>query len=365
MAQRDTSEFLLTAHAGLHMLCHAARDPVAVIVPPRGTIVEVNGAFRRLFDIPDPLPPDLELVDLGDLALARALSRWDGARPRLVTKLAVKGVDGRARLLALPATRPLQAFFHFMPRRPRRHGPPERLQQLLDERLAQIRNFERLRSLGEIAAVIVHELRTPLTSVRVAVEGARRSPAVDPSVPKKLDAAIEQIERLDRLLNGIRNFSRPYTLSPRPIDVRETISAALRAVEGHLQGPQTTVTVEVKPDPLTIVADPERLVEALQNVIVNAIESMSEGGTVSITAAPSRGRGGWIDLRVVDQGAGFSPTAMERIFEPFFTTKVAGTGLGLPIVRKIVELHGGFVSLKSAEGRGTVVLVELPSGTKE
>ncbi len=362
MAGRDPSGGnLLTAHAGLHMLCHAARDPVAVISIPRGAVLEVNRAYRRMFAVPDPLPLDLTVVDLAP-RLARVLRDWDADRPRLVSRISLRGIDGAVRLLALPSTFPVQAFFHFMPRRRPRGANPERLKELLDERLEQIRSFERLRSIGEIAAVIVHELRSPLTSIRVAVESARRSAALDPSLRGRLDAALEQVERLDRLLSGIRNFTRPYTLAPRRIDVRETIATALRAVEGQLQGPQTTVTVEVRPDPLSMVADPERLEEALQNVVVNAVEAMPEGGLISIAAAPSRRRRGWIEIRVTDRGPGLAPELMPKIFQPFVTTKPSGTGLGLSIVKKIVEQHGGFVSLKSGEGKGTLVVLELPAG---
>lgn len=358
MANRETSEFLYTAHAGLHMLCHAARDPVAVVSLPAGELIDVNRAFQRLLDVPEPLPPDLTLTRYAPIA--SVLRRWDGSRPRLISRITLGGIVGRARLLALPAVEPPQAFFHFMPRRSKR-ARPERLQALLDERLEQIRNYERLRSLGEIASVVVHELKTPLSSIRLAVETVRRAAGLDPSSQRRLDVAIEQTARLDRLLSSIRNFSRPHTLELRPLDVRSLVSSALQAVEGSLQGPATTVTVEVKPDPLPLMGDSDRLVEALQNVIVNAIESMPNGGTVAIIAAPGSRRG-WIDIRVTDQGPGVAAAVQERLFQPFFTTKPAGTGLGLSIVRRIVELHGGFVSLQGAEGRGTTVLIELPSG---
>jgi signal transduction histidine kinase len=177
--------------------------------------------------------------------------------------------------------------------------------------------------------------------------------------------ALEQVDRLDRLLRSIRNFAHPHRLLFQEMDVRETCAAALRAVEASLQGPKTTVVVGVRPDPLRIVADPERLSEAIQNIVVNAVEAMPEGGTISIQAAPSRQRPGWVDIRVIDSGQGVPPELMSRIFQPFLTTKRTGTGLGLPIVKKIAELHGGFVSLKSVQGKGTTVLLELPAAQPE
>ena len=170
MYERDEpSENLLSVHGGLHMLCHALRDPVAVISLPHGAVLEVNRAFRRMFRVPTPLPIDFSIVNLTGPHFARVLRRWDGARPRLLQKLVLQDAEGQARLLPLPATFPLQAFFHFMPRRaPKRRQSAEQLQRLLEERLEQIRSFERLRSIGEIAAVIVHELRTQGTSWRGA-----------------------------------------------------------------------------------------------------------------------------------------------------------------------------------------------------
>lgn len=357
MERHSSDDALLTAHAGLQGLCHALEDPVAVVALPQGAVLEVNRAFRRAFGVPDPLPERYSLLDLSGPGLGRTLRTWDRTKPRVVPRAALKGVEGRLVLVPVPGASPPQAFVHFIPRG---GGPPDRLKELLDRRLEEIRNFERLRSLGEVAAVIVHELRTPLASIRFALEGARKE--LGPGTPprRRLDVALEQVERLDRLLSGIRHFSRPVVLAPRRIDVRDTISTALRGVEGMLQGPQTTVTVEVKPDPLSILADPERLVEALQNVVVNAIEAMPQGGLVSIAAAPSRRRRGGVEIRVTDRGPGIPAAAMEKLFHPFFTTKPGGTGLGLSIVKKVVDMHGGLVSVKTGEGKGTTVVLELP-----
>jgi signal transduction histidine kinase len=146
------------------------------------------------------------------------------------------------------------------------------------------------------------------------------------------------------------------------MDLRTTFSAALAAVEASLQGPRTTVAIEVRPEPLCIVADPEFIAEAVQNLIVNAVEAQPRGGAISLSAAPSRLRPGWVEIRVADRGAGIPPQLLDRVFQPFFTTKRTGTGLGLAIVKNLVELHGGFISLDSRQGRGTTVTIELPAG---
>jgi signal transduction histidine kinase len=231
----------------------------------------------------------------------------------------------------------------------------------VEDRLQQIGNLERLRALGETAAVIVHQIRTPLSSIQMGVDSVRSSTALDPSLKPRLDVALEQLGRLDRLLGDIRDFSRPRRLETRVVDLRSMFSAALDAVESSLQAPRTTVTVEVRPDPLRLVADPECLAEAIQNLIVNAVEARPEGGVIALSAQPSPIRRDWVEIRVADQGLGIPSSLLDRVFHPFFTTKRTGTGLGLSIVKNLVELHGGFVSLRSAEGRGTTVTIDLPS----
>jgi signal transduction histidine kinase len=353
---------LYTAHSGLHVLCHECHDPVAVISIPQGALLEVNDRFRKIFDVPEPLPLELTLQTFGGAALDRILRGWDGASQREIRKIAISGVTGRARLMPIPSTFPRQAFFHFMPSAPGVPADEGKLRDLLEDGLQQIRNFERLRSLGETAAVIVHEIRIPLSSILLGLESTRNSAVLDPSLRGRLDVALEQVARLDRLLGSIRDFAHPHRLKFSRIDVRKTISNALASVEASLRGPRTSVVLEVRPDPLTLHADPDRLAEAIQNLVVNAVEAMSEGGTIRIWATPSVSRRGWIEMRVSDEGTGIPLAHRNRIFQPFFTTKRHGIGLGLAIVKKIVELHGGFISLTGTPGKGTTVVLELPSG---
>jgi len=358
----DPGEGMLAAHTALHELCQGCRDPVALFTIPQGVLLDVNRSFRALFGVPDPLPPDLAIPSLGAPALRRVLRHWDGTEPRLIRRLVLGDLEGQGRLLPVPAAFPPQAFLQFTPHRDRSGVDEGTLKGLLEDRLQQISNLERLRALGETAAVIVHEIRVPLSSIHLGIESVRLSRALDPSLCSRLDVALEQLDRVDRLLGSIRNFARPRRPAPRPMDVRKTFSDALAAVEASLQGPRTTVAIEVRPEPLRIVADPEFIAEAVQNLIVNAVEAQPQGGAISLSATPSRLRQGWVEIRVVDQGSGIPPQLIDRVFQPFFTTKRTGTGLGLAIVKNLVELHGGFISLNSRQGRGTTVTIELPSG---
>jgi signal transduction histidine kinase len=334
----------------LHRRRRGSRDPVAVVALPRGAVLEVSQTFRKMFGLPDPLPPDLSIQSLSP-EIGSFLRGWDGAEPRAIRRMSVAGIAGRGRLFPIRAASTPQAMLQFTP-----DGPTE---------TKDAGHFERLRSLGETAAEIVHQIRIPLSSVQLGVESVRSSPALDPALAPRLDTAIEQLGRLDHLLGSLGNFTRPRRPSPRSMDVRKTLSDALDAVESALRGPRTTVTLQVRPDPLWIVADPGFIVEAVQNLVVNAVEARPQGGVIHLSATLSRSRPDWVQIRVVDQGPGIPSFLIDRVFQPFFTTKRAGTGLGLAIVKNLVELHGGTVSLQSEPGRGTTVQIDLPSGSQE
>lgn len=354
---------MLPREFGLHRLCHACGDPVAVLSVPQGALLDANRSFRELARIPDPLPPDLTIMSLSGPAVGRTLRSWSGTGSRVIRKAVLGGAQGQARLLAIPATFPVQAFFHFVPARSDSPLQQNKLQDLLDQRLQQIRTLERLGSLGELAAVMVHEFRTPLTSIRLGVEGARRSPLLAEGLRARLDLVLRQVDHLERLLQSIRRFMHPDRLAREWVDVRATISKALETAEAPLRGAAITVEVHVRPDPLRILGDPDTLTEAIQNLVVNAVEAMPQGGTIRILASPQPGNPGWMELAVSDDGIGIPADLLGRMFQPFFTTKRTGTGLGLSIVKKIAELHGGEVSLRSAVGKGTTVLLNLPLGS--
>jgi len=339
---------ILAAVSDLHRRRRGSRDPVAILALPEGAVLEVNPRFRKLFGVPDPLPRDLTIQSLASPELGQALQGWDGTDLLLLRRMSLGGIVGTGRLLPVPATFPPQALLQFSP------GD--------DAAARDDGHFGRLRALGETAAVIVHQIRIPLSTVQLGIESVRSSPALEASLSPRLELALEQLARLDRLLGSLGNFTRSRRPAPRSMEVRKTLTDALAAVESALRGPRTTVALTVRPDPLWIVADPEWIAEAIQNLIVNAVEARPEGGVIHLSATAPRTRPGRVEIRVVDQGPGIPPFLIDRVFQPFFTTKRTGTGLGLAIVKNLVELHGGTVSLESEPGRGTTVQIDLPTG---
>ncbi len=157
-------------------------------------------------------------------------------------------------------------------------------------------------------------------------------------------------------------FARPLELRMEPLDLADMLGRLLARWQPRLQ--QARVAVHTAFDPATprCEADPRTLEQVIVNVITNAVQAMGEGGTLSLTLAPSQGpQGRVVELRLADTGPGIPPEVLDRIFDPFFTTKKDGTGLGLAISRRILAAHKGGFQVESFADAGTVFTIRLPA----
>jgi signal transduction histidine kinase len=169
----------------------------------------------------------------------------------------------------------------------------------------------------------------------------------------------EEIARLSRLLTEFLELSRPRDVARTPVHLGELVGFVLdleREAAG-LRG--VSVVREVEDEGCVTVGDAAKLKQVVINIVVNALEAMRDGGTLTVGV---HGEGDRVVLDVKDTGPGIEAHLLENIFDPFFTTKEAGTGLGLSIVRKIVDQHAGDVRITSEPGQGTRVRVILPAG---
>jgi signal transduction histidine kinase len=177
----------------------------------------------------------------------------------------------------------------------------------------------------------------------------------------------EEADRLNRIVGDLLDFVRPYELVKKPIAVEPVVAgavdAATQAAVHHGVRVVTDVPKELPPFPL----DAHLLKQALVNLVVNAAQAMPRGGAVQVRAVmePGNGQGPWLCISVRDEGVGLTPRAAEKMFQPFFTTKATGTGLGLAVVKRIVDAHLGEISARPNEdGRGTTFTVRLPPSTE-
>jgi len=228
---------------------------------------------------------------------------------------------------------------------------------------AEMVKRERLAALGELAAIVAHEVRNPLGVIFNAVSSLRRAGVAEGDAGMLVDILAEESDRLNRIVGDLLDFSRPRALDLETCDVESLIEEALDVARASVSEHARAVTFEVELgeglQPLSV--DRRLFRQALVNVLLNALQAMPLGGTVTLrarveTGASARG----LLLEVCDHGAGIAPELRARIFEPFFTTKARGTGLGLAVVKRIVEDHRGEVFLDSRLGVGTTFTFRLP-----
>jgi signal transduction histidine kinase len=176
------------------------------------------------------------------------------------------------------------------------------------------------------------------------------------------DVISEEIGHIDTIVQNFLEFSRPPKLKMQPVSPSTVVDTAIQLLCYRLESYNVDATIHRDKKLPAIDADPDQLKEAIVNLIVNACEAMTGGGTIDIhervlAAAPNRQDA---EIRISDSGPGIAPAAVNKVFDPFFTTKEDGTGLGLSIVSRIIQEHGGRVGLYSEEGRGTTFTIVLP-----
>lgn len=227
---------------------------------------------------------------------------------------------------------------------------------------AELVRHERLAALGELAAVMAHEVRNPLGVIFNSLTTLKRIIRLEGDAEMLINIVGEEADRLNRIVGDLLDFVRPYELTKKPVAVETVVSSAVDAAAQALTQPNVRVVTELPRELPAYPADAHLLRQALVNLIVNAVQAMPRGGLVTVRAGTEpRGPMTWLRLDVCDQGVGLTPRAAERIFQPFFTTKATGTGLGLAVVKRIIDAHLGEVSATAnAGGEGTTFTIRLP-----
>ena len=233
-----------------------------------------------------------------------------------------------------------------------------RLRRALASSDAQLQRSRRLAALGEMAAGIAHEIRNPLTALNLYADllhGDLGADAAELASARSNAAKIAVAVRdLDAIVNDVLTFARE--LKPRPAPV--AVDALFRRVVESLLPAMAPCGVRISQRPapaLDVYADPDLLYRALVNLARNAADAMPDGGVVSLRAERADDH---VALVVRDAGPGIARRDIDRIFNPFFTTRATGTGLGLAIVHRIVDAHGGSITV--ANDRGAVFTLQLP-----
>ncbi len=228
----------------------------------------------------------------------------------------------------------------------------------LSEAEAAVRRSERLAALGQLSAGLAHELRNPLGTIRASAEMLARSVSQENEVAREVAGYISsEVDRTNSLVTRFLDFARPLQLRLERIDVSRAIDRAVDLIERDPAKFGVTIYRNYSPDLRPFPLDPEFMERVFYNLLLNAVQATAAGGAVTVKTRPVGEMG---EISVIDRGSGIDPKLIDTIFNPFVTTRPAGVGLGLAIVSKIVDEHGGKITVESEPGKGSVFRVHLP-----
>lgn len=223
---------------------------------------------------------------------------------------------------------------------------------------ASLRRSERLAALGQLTAGLAHELRNPLGTIRASAEMMTKSTAQNrPELMVEMaDYIRSEADRMNALVGHFLDFARPLRIHPSPSDFRAVVDNVFR--EQAVLSAERGISLEANGEaPLLFSFDADLMRLAISNLVQNAIQASRSGQRVILRYGQEQGQ---VKIVVADEGTGIDPEHLESIFNPFFTTKPQGIGLGLAIVAKIVDEHGGRVKAASRQGEGTTFEIHLP-----
>jgi two-component system sensor histidine kinase PilS (NtrC family) len=222
----------------------------------------------------------------------------------------------------------------------------------MEERL---RHADRLATLGRMSANIAHEIRNPLASLTGAIEVLAGDGASGEHRDRLATIVIKESERLNAILRDFLEYARPAPLTKRPVNVCEIVEEVLMLLE-HQAAPGVLKVVRELPPSVRWEVDPLQFRQTVWNLCLNAVQAMHDGGELRVTVGVVDGR---LTVQVSDTGHGISPADVDHVFEPFYSTKPGGSGLGLALVHRIVQDHGGDIDVESS-GAGSTFTLRLP-----
>ena len=236
------------------------------------------------------------------------------------------------------------------------------------ERLKKMYRTDRLATLGELAAGAAHEIRNPLTAIRSTIQYLSKDFSADPVKSEMVTELISEVERINKIVQGLLSFARPSDLNTSDINIEQLINQTLLLVTNTLRKQNVEVEFEYFTDNTTIQGDAEQLKQVFLKIILNAVEAMGKNPPersrtliISIEkGTPINTHSRYLIISFEDSGKGIEQKNIENVFNPFFTTKEEGTGLGLAICYGIINRHEGEIEVKSVPDKGTCINIKLP-----
>lgn len=229
--------------------------------------------------------------------------------------------------------------------------------QALEAAHEEMLSKAKLVTIGQTASVLTHEMRNPLASIKLALSGLQGSRNLDGRERRRVDLVLGEVDRLDGLLSQTLDYVRPVKFSSTPVDLDRLLTRVLKQEKPLMEEKGIRLERTGCDEGVAASLDEGQMHQVLLNLVRNAVEASPLGGVISLTLARETDE---LVLGVTNAGAPLSPETLQRAFEPFYTTKPRGTGLGLGLVKRVVEEHGGAVDLSSDPTTGNRLTVRLP-----
>lgn len=328
-----------------------------ITVGPDGSVATANPAAERMMRIPeiDMVPRRLGILFKDDGGLDSNLARILGGRvPRLVMDTRAVTLDGEVLHAQVAMSRMrdidgrvLGAVVTF--------DDVSEVKALTD----QLIRADRLAAMGELTAGVAHEVRNPLGIIRASVQLVEDARGDAERIREATGIIKQEIDRLDRVIKVLLDFGRPSEPTLRPTNVEDVVSDVVMFTRRFAGQARVELETEYASDLPLVSADADQLKQVLVNLVSNAVQAMeSAGGRITVRVWDD---GGFVFMSIRDTGPGIPPEDLRRVFDPFYSTRDDGTGLGLTIVHRIIDQHGGRIEVESDPGRGTTFTVALPA----
>ncbi len=336
------------SEARYRIVVEQASEGIALVDARTGQFIEANAAFQTMLGyseeelrqqtlcaiLKDAGPECQEILEEASLSGEQTCRRKDGSR--IIVETAVNRIHHQGQEVLCLLARDITER--------------KRMEQYLIQ-------TERMAAMGQIAATMAHEINNPLHSIWTMLELIMEFPVDEAEKEQYLLAVQREVRRLMMLTRQVLEFARPLTWEEAPVNLAETLRYALGLADRRLRDHGIQVSLRV-PDDLPLVAGSrDQLAQVFLNLILNAVDSMPDGGRLEIQATVQQQQA---VVTFADTGPGIPPEMMPHLFEPFITTKKDGTGLGLAISQNIIRRHGGTITATNAPQGGAVFTITLP-----
>ena len=228
----------------------------------------------------------------------------------------------------------------------------------------ELHRKDRLAAIGQVVAGVAHEIRNPLFGITSVAQILKREVDLPPAHRELVEAMLSETQRLNTLIGDLLVFGRPAALERRPTDLHQLLDGCFHLYAGEIRERSIELRKAYHPHLPILQVDQDKMIQVILNLLKNALEATPSGGSVTVETQHhrmgERGEVDQVEVAINDTGCGILPEDRDRIFDLFFTTKSRGSGLGLPICRRIIEDHGGNITVESGPEQGTTFTIHLP-----